>query len=54
MIYTQTAHLEQAAGRPLTEAESDLHRATYVRRLLTAEGEVATEAGNPGRSGGAK
>lgn len=54
MIYAQTAHLEQAAGRALTEAESDLHRATYVRRLLTAEGEVATEAGNPGRSGGAK
>ena len=37
MIYAQTAHLEQAAGRTLTEAESDLHRAAYVRRVLDAE-----------------
>jgi protein arginine kinase len=43
MIYAQTAHLEQAAGRALNEAESDLHRATYVRRVLAAEGQVATE-----------
>ena len=43
MIYAQTAHLEQAAGRTLSEAESDLHRATYVRRVLTAEGDVSTE-----------
>jgi protein arginine kinase len=43
MIYAQTAHLEQAAGRSLTEAESDLHRASYVRRLLAAEGEVFSE-----------
>ena len=40
MIYSQTAHLEQAAGRRLTEAEGDLHRATYVRRVLAAEGDV--------------
>ncbi|MGH7468132.1 MAG: protein arginine kinase [Longimicrobiales bacterium] len=45
MIYAQTAHLEQAAGRTLSDAESDLHRATYVRRVLAAEGHVATEAG---------
>ena len=37
MIYAQTAHLEQAAGHSLTEAESDLHRATFVRRLLESE-----------------
>ena len=37
MIYAQTAHLEQAAGRSLTEAESDLHRAAYVRRVLETE-----------------
>jgi protein arginine kinase len=43
MIYAQDAHLEQAAGRPLRDAESDLHRATYVRRVLTREGEVATD-----------
>ena len=38
MIFAQTAHLEQAAGRTLSEAESDLHRAAYVRRVLEAEG----------------
>ena len=37
MIYAQTAHMEQAAGRQLTEAEGDLHRAAYVRRLLEAD-----------------
>lgn len=37
MIYAQSAHMEQAAGRPLTEAEGDLHRATYVRRVLEAD-----------------
>jgi protein arginine kinase len=37
MIYAQPAHLEQAAGRPLTEAESDVHRAGYVRRILAGE-----------------
>jgi protein arginine kinase len=43
MIYAQDAHLEQAAGRPLREAESDLHRATYVRRVLAREGDVAAD-----------
>ena len=38
MIYTQTAHLEQAAGRDLPPAECDAHRAAYVRRILTTEG----------------
>jgi protein arginine kinase len=37
MIYAQNAHMEQAAGRQLTEAEGDLHRATYVRRVLEAD-----------------
>ncbi len=41
MIYAQTAHLEQAAGHSLTEAESDLHRATFVRRLLESETRVS-------------
>jgi hypothetical protein len=41
MIFSQTAHLEQAAGRRLTDAESDLHRAAYVRRILEAEGNIA-------------
>jgi protein arginine kinase len=52
MIFTQPAHLEQAAGRDLPQAESDAHRAAFVRRILAAEGEVApgeSEAeGTPG------
>ena len=38
MIFTQTAHLEQAAGRDLTPSECDAHRAAYVRRILATEG----------------
>ena len=38
MIFTQTAHLEQAAGRDLPPAECDAHRAAYVRRVLATEG----------------
>jgi protein arginine kinase len=41
MIYAQHAHLEQAAGHPLSEAEADLHRAAYVRRALEDEGDLA-------------
>lgn len=40
MIFTQPAHLEQAAGRDLPPAESDTHRAAYVRRVLAAEGDI--------------
>ena len=43
MIYAQTAHLEQAAGRTLSDTEGDLHRASYVRRILAAEGDVSSE-----------
>jgi protein arginine kinase len=49
MIYAQNAHLEQAAARSLTAAEADLHRATYVRRLLATEGDVSTGADGPDR-----
>ena len=41
MIFTQTAHLEQAAGRDLPPTECDTHRAAYVRRILSKEGPVA-------------
>ena len=41
MIFTQPAHLEQAAGRDLPQAESDAHRASYVRRILATEGDVS-------------
>lgn len=44
MINTQAAHLEEGAGRPLSTTESDLHRATYVRQILAAEGDL----GGPG------
>jgi protein arginine kinase len=44
MIYARDAHLEQAAGRPLRDAESDLHRATFVRRVLASEGSVSADA----------
>ena len=40
MIYSQTAHLEQAAGRDLPPPERDTHRASYVRRMLAREGVV--------------
>ncbi|MEE2905481.1 MAG: protein arginine kinase [Gemmatimonadota bacterium] len=43
MIFTQPAHLEEAAGRDLPSSESDAHRATYVRRILAAEGEVSAD-----------
>jgi protein arginine kinase len=46
MIYAQPAHLEQAAGRPLSEAEGDVHRAGYVRQILGGDGPApdATES----------
>lgn len=40
MIFSQPAHLEQAAGRDLTSDEADAQRASFVRHLL------ATEAGS--------
>ena len=43
MIFTQPAHLEQAAGRDLPQAESDAHRAAYVRRILATEGDVSSD-----------
>lgn len=46
MIFAQDAHLEQSAGRPIRDAESDLHRATYVRRVLATEGDVSADAGD--------
>jgi protein arginine kinase len=45
MMFTQPAHLEEAAGRELTPSESDVHRASFVRRVLASEGVSATEEG---------
>ncbi|MFC1575283.1 ATP--guanido phosphotransferase [Gemmatimonadota bacterium] len=44
MIYSQNAHLEQAAGRDLPPHEGDAHRASFVRKVLASEG-VATSEG---------
>jgi protein arginine kinase len=43
MIFTQPAHLEEAAGRDLPPAEGDAHRAAYVRRILATEGDVTPD-----------
>ena len=43
MIFTQPAHLEEAAGRDLSPAESDAHRAALVRRILATEGVVTPD-----------
>jgi protein arginine kinase len=48
MIYTQSAHLQQAAGRTLSEAESDVHRATYVREILASESSAGPDPGANG------
>lgn len=37
MLFTQRAHLEEAAGRPLTSIERNLYRATYVRKALNTK-----------------
>ncbi len=47
MIFTQPAHLEQAASRDLPPTESDAHRATYVRRILATEGDVPPGSTGP-------
>lgn len=47
MIFTQAAHLDQAAARELPGAESDAHRAAFVRRILATEGNVFPDS-DPG------
>ncbi len=49
MIYSQTAHLEQAAGRDLPPPECDAHRASFVRRILAREGVVNSDGGKQSR-----
>ncbi len=44
MIFTQPAHLEQAAGRDLSPSECDAHRAAFVRRILATEGDVSADS----------
>lgn len=49
MIYSQRAHLEQAAGRDLPPPERDAHRASFVRKILESEGVVTSEGEEPSR-----
>lgn len=44
MIFTQSAHLEQMAGRPLEKTEEDIYRASYIRRMLA--GSAAPSSGD--------
>jgi protein arginine kinase len=37
LVYSQTAHLSLAEGRPLTEIEANLARARHLRTVLAAE-----------------
>ncbi|MGH7664874.1 MAG: ATP--guanido phosphotransferase [Gemmatimonadaceae bacterium] len=37
LIFSQSAHLEHAEGRPLSDSESNLARARYVRQALASE-----------------
>jgi len=45
MIFTQSAHLDEAADRDLPPSENDAHRAAYVRRILANEGVVSPDEG---------
>jgi protein arginine kinase len=47
MVFTQPAHLEEAAGRELSDQESDVHRAALVRRILSTEGVVTPDEDAP-------
>ena len=44
MIFTQSAHLEQAVERDLGSEERDSHRAAYVRQVLASEGDVTANS----------
>ena len=52
MIFTQSAHLEDAAGRRLSPGECEAHRATFVRRILATEGVVIPDKEPPESSSG--
>jgi protein arginine kinase len=38
MLFSQSAHLEQRAAKPLDKSEEDVYRATYIRGVLAREG----------------
>jgi protein arginine kinase len=43
MIFTQSAHLEQTAGKNLQKQEADSYRAAYIRRVLARDGSSPPE-----------
>lgn len=49
MIFTQSAHLEQTAGRTLDKSEEDIYRASYIRRTLAGNA-PSQEAGGAGEN----
>ncbi|MDQ3556005.1 MAG: protein arginine kinase [Gemmatimonadota bacterium] len=46
MIFAQAAHLQQMAGKLLSESEADVLRAAYVRRTLGEEGDPSSAEGS--------
>ena len=44
MIFTQAAHLARVAGGELTEADADVQRATFVRRILAGDDAAGEDA----------
>lgn len=43
MLFSQSAHLERLAGRPLESSEEDVARATYIRGVLARSGSSVPE-----------
>ena len=43
MIFTQAAHLQQMAAKPLAQADADVQRAEYVRAILAREERASSD-----------
>lgn len=46
MIFAQSAHLQQMAGKPLARTEEDISRASYIRRMLAGSDASREERGD--------
>jgi protein arginine kinase len=49
MIFAQSAHLQQMAGKPLAKNEEDITRASYIRGILAGSGTPRGESGGGDR-----
>jgi protein arginine kinase len=49
MIFAQSAHLQQMAGKPLAKNEEDITRASYIRGILAGTGTPRGESGGGDR-----